>query len=184
MMDIQNYIGKSTTEADRIRLYRNKVNLKIKELTEGNETVMLGLTISEENNQLGIRLDDELELEPIKESIEKIPYTEIKDAYNNILGVKEKMSSIRSITSKRKKHVKARWDNDGLNKIEKWTELFNKVLETPFVCGANDRGWAADFDWLIANDTNFIKVLEGKYGKAKKKNTSNKVIYNSIPDNF
>lgn len=34
---------------------------------------------------------------------------------------------------------------------------------TPFLTGHNDRGWQADFDWLIQNDKNLFKVLEGKY---------------------
>ena len=42
-----------------------------------------------------------------------------------------------------------------------------KVTETPFCCGAGDRGWKATFDWLIANDTNCVAVLEGKYDSAK-----------------
>ena len=29
--------------------------------------------------------------------------------------------------------------------------------------GNNDRKWKADLDWLIKNDTNMLKVLEGKY---------------------
>jgi len=42
-----------------------------------------------------------------------------------------------------------------------------KVTETPFCCGAGERGWKATFDWLIANDTNCVAVLEGKYDSAK-----------------
>ena len=34
---------------------------------------------------------------------------------------------------------------------------------TPFLTGAGERGWRADFDWFIANDTNCIAVLKGKY---------------------
>ena len=37
---------------------------------------------------------------------------------------------------------------------------------TPFCRGENDRGWKVDFDWLVANDTHYQKVLEGKYGSA------------------
>jgi len=36
--------------------------------------------------------------------------------------------------------------------------------------GENDRQWVADFDWIIKNDTNWVKVMEGKYdnkGKSK-----------------
>jgi hypothetical protein len=38
-----------------------------------------------------------------------------------------------------------------------------KAQETPFVRGEGDRGWKADFDWLITNDRSVIRVLEGRY---------------------
>lgn len=39
----------------------------------------------------------------------------------------------------------------------------HKARETPFCAGAGDQGWKANFDWFLANDTNCIAVLEGKY---------------------
>ncbi len=39
----------------------------------------------------------------------------------------------------------------------------SKAAHTPFLCGENDRGWRATFDWFIANDTNAVKVSEGRY---------------------
>src|SRR5436853_3595256 len=44
-----------------------------------------------------------------------------------------------------------------------FTEAVRKAAQTPFLCGDNDSGWKANFDWLISNDTNHIAVLEGKY---------------------
>ena len=35
-------------------------------------------------------------------------------------------------------------------------------LASSFLCGSGDRGWKADYDWLIA-PTNMQKVLEGKH---------------------
>ena len=37
------------------------------------------------------------------------------------------------------------------------------AAQTPFLRGESERGWKASFDWLIANDTNYLKILEGKY---------------------
>jgi hypothetical protein len=37
------------------------------------------------------------------------------------------------------------------------------AAKTPFLTGEGARGWRASFDWLIANDTNLRKVLEGVY---------------------
>lgn len=52
--------------------------------------------------------------------------------------------------------------------LDAWREIFRTIATTPFLCGDNDRGWRADFDWIISNDTNALKVMEGKYEKAQK----------------
>jgi hypothetical protein len=46
---------------------------------------------------------------------------------------------------------------------ERFLDAVRKAAATPFCLGLNDRGWKADFDWLIANDTNATKVIEGRY---------------------
>jgi hypothetical protein len=38
-----------------------------------------------------------------------------------------------------------------------------RAAQTPFLAGGGERGWRANFDWLIANDTNARRVLEGCY---------------------
>jgi hypothetical protein len=44
----------------------------------------------------------------------------------------------------------------------------SKAQSTPFLCGDNERGWRADFDWFVANHTNPYRVLEGKYDRVAK----------------
>jgi hypothetical protein len=51
--------------------------------------------------------------------------------------------------------------------FETFKRALLKARQTPFLCGAGDRGWRANFDWFIANDTNCVAVLEGKYDDAK-----------------
>jgi hypothetical protein len=46
---------------------------------------------------------------------------------------------------------------------ERFLTAVRKAASTPFCLGLNDRGWKADFDWIIANDTNATKVIEGRY---------------------
>jgi hypothetical protein len=41
--------------------------------------------------------------------------------------------------------------------------LVLKAASTPFCLGSNDRGWRVTFDWLIENDKNISKLLEGNY---------------------
>ena len=44
-----------------------------------------------------------------------------------------------------------------------WREVIDKISNSPFCCGQNDRGWKADVTWLLANGTNYVKALEGRY---------------------
>ena len=48
---------------------------------------------------------------------------------------------------------------------EQLTDAFGRAQASSFCTGRNDRGWRADFDWLM-NENNLVKVLEGKYGGA------------------
>jgi hypothetical protein len=45
-------------------------------------------------------------------------------------------------------------------------DVLERVKESAFLNGDNDRGWTADFDWIF-KPTNFVKILEGKYGNNK-----------------
>lgn len=45
--------------------------------------------------------------------------------------------------------------------------LGEAITSSAFLSG-KETNWRASFDWLIANDTNWVRVLEGAYGKAKK----------------
>jgi hypothetical protein len=42
-------------------------------------------------------------------------------------------------------------------------EAVRRAARTPFLTGAGPAGWRANFDWIVANDTNYLKVLEGRY---------------------
>ena len=44
-----------------------------------------------------------------------------------------------------------------------WVQVFQKIIQTPFLMGENDRGWRATYDWVVANQENALGVLEGKY---------------------
>lgn len=45
-------------------------------------------------------------------------------------------------------------------------EVFQLAGQSAFLTGQNDRGWKADFDWII-KPANFYKILEGKYNNPK-----------------
>jgi hypothetical protein len=90
------------------------------------------------------------------------PYGKIKEAYNKICV---SLPRIQAMTDSRKEKVKVRWGE--LGTIERFEEVFIKAESTPFLKGNNDRNWKATFDWLMENDKNYLKVLEGAYDKGK-----------------
>jgi hypothetical protein len=47
--------------------------------------------------------------------------------------------------------------------LANFREAVARAAATPFLCGEGPAGWRANFDWLVANDTNYLKVLEGRY---------------------
>ena len=105
-----------------------------------------------------------------------IPYQDIANLYNKKCS---DMTKVIKISDNRKKHLKARWqdaydlvlkEKDELSGYKLKNELFlvfdklfQKTADSSFMNGENDRDWKADFDWLIKNNNNFTKVLEGKY---------------------
>lgn len=91
-----------------------------------------------------------------------IPYQEIVDLYNEIC-----VDAIKCIklTDSRKKQIALRYKE--LGGIELFEKAFHLVQGSSFLTGKNDRNWKVDIPWLTQNDSNIIKVLEGKYKNDK-----------------
>lgn len=85
----------------------------------------------------------------------------IINQYNNIC---DRLKPCKKVTATRRAHTNARVEQYGVKEI---ITAFMKANESDFICGMNDRGWKADFDWLMKNDDNMAKVLEGKYDNKK-----------------
>jgi hypothetical protein len=67
----------------------------------------------------------------------------------------------------RKKHAQNRWKEHPSEEF--WNDVIWKINQSEFCLGNNNRGWKADFDFLVRPDT-AAKVLEGKYaGKQQPK---------------
>jgi hypothetical protein len=92
-----------------------------------------------------------------------VPYQKIKKLYNDIC---KSLTPIRKISDTRKKHLNARWEEE--KNIDIFKEVFERTENSSFLTGNNNRNWKANFDWLTKNDTNFNKVLEGRYDDKKK----------------
>jgi len=88
----------------------------------------------------------------------EIPYSQILEMYNQLCET-QGLRPIRSITGNRKTQTAARFKE---YELSGFFDLFDKVAASIFLCGGGDRGWKADYDWLIT-PANMQKVLEGKY---------------------
>ena len=86
-----------------------------------------------------------------------VPYKEIVEAWN-ALAETSPLLRVRVLTPKRKVHLKARWQHETFR--EHWAAVFELLAESWLA--RTFRG-CRDINWLVKNDENWPKVLEGKY---------------------
>ncbi len=91
-----------------------------------------------------------------------VPFHEIKDTWNR--GIEgTPLPAIRKLSSGRRAKLKARWGERDFR--DNWKGIITRFLESGLVKKSIREGrtnWI-NFDWLIKNDENYVKVLEGKY---------------------
>lgn len=85
----------------------------------------------------------------------------------NRLATDSDIPAIRKLTPERSKKLKTRITNFKMTTLTDWKDLFFKVQQSSFLNGQNNRSWIITFDWLIASDKNFTKVLENNYKTRK-----------------
>lgn len=97
--------------------------------------------------------------------VKEISPVESIDVVVDYWNSKSKLSKVVALSASRKAKLAKRMKEEyfRLN----WREAIDKIASTPFLTGDNDRKWRASFDWFIENDSNYIKAVEGIYGKAK-----------------
>jgi len=99
----------------------------------------------------------------VGEELERIGIKEIIELFNSVCNSffpeikKEDLADdeIHKIKLRLQKHPKIIW----------WKTLFEKVIETPFLKGENDRSWKPEFTWFFKNASNVMKVHRGYYDK-------------------
>ncbi len=80
------------------------------------------------------------------------------------------LSAVRELSASRRKKALLRLGEHP--RAEWWSAVFANIRASPFLRGLKGGsngsahpGWRATFDWLIENDTNGVKVFEGKYNE-------------------
>lgn len=99
----------------------------------------------------------------LKHSKQEIKLDAIVVDYNTICT---NLPKLRAFTDKRKKALERLYKKYGIDSIK---EVFEIANNSDFLTGNNDRGWRADFDFMMREDK-FIAILEGKYSGKKKSN--------------
>lgn len=87
----------------------------------------------------------------------------------NKLAKENELPSISKLTPSRKSKILSRCKSSDLSSSADWEKLFDKIPNCPFLLGDGNTGWKVSFDWLVHNDENYVKVLEGLYDEKKKK---------------
>lgn len=96
-----------------------------------------------------------------------IVYTSLVTAWNERLAPK-----VAQLTTERRKHLSARVGEPTF--VNNYQLLLQKIQDSDFLMGRIPRdekhkSWKPTFDWLIKNDRNYVKLLEGAYDNKKRR---------------
>ena len=95
-----------------------------------------------------------------KNKSKSIDYNIIIDTWNKYIP----SAQIKVFNQTRKQLIKSRFHSFFNNSYDEWEKFLIKISKINFLWGDNDRGWKADFNWVL-NENNYIKIFEGKYQK-------------------
>jgi DNA-binding PadR family transcriptional regulator len=98
----------------------------------------------------------------------------------NDFALKNSLNQITSLTDSRKKKLQARLKNGDFKKL--FDKALDEIKKSQYLLGA--KGWKITFDWLIKNDENILKVVEGNYRDIEQKNSYANSPLNNLPKNY
>ena len=180
MKNIENYIGKSSTDGDRKREQDRQVaaeNRSSGEISDKSPTNLREIsTIDNRNKKV------ESSNQKVENSNQQIANRQQQDDYlpftdenataserhtpNDVLKLFKqicvRLPQPRSVSPERERHINARF-NQGFT-IDDFRKAFEYAAASEFMNGNNGRKWKPDFDWFL-NESNLTKTLEGKYNK-------------------
>jgi len=162
---IEEMVGSESANANAIRQKRFREKQKLQSVTNSNANSN-GLSVTNSN----IEIEKEIEIRDRDRDRDRnrnrVDYQQIADIYNDTCV---SFPRLVSLSDARKKAIKARLNKYTLDDFKK---VFEKAEASDFLKGANDRNWAASFDWML-KDANFAKIIEGNYDNRKPKAPKN-----------
>lgn len=89
--------------------------------------------------------------------------------WNSFCDKNLSLSKVKEITDTRRRQLKLRYTKDS---FRNFATILKAIEQQPFLINGNPnnqqhKDWKVSFDWLIENDTNYIKVLEFRYKNKK-----------------
>lgn len=137
--------------------------------------------------------DKDVALEPTKESDEeidntpsfKVEYLKVKSLWDSICG--SSFGMIHKLTDSRKQKIRIRAleiEKSGAEYLTTFEQIFNIMANSRFMSGNNNRGWKPTFDWIIENDKNYVKVLEGNYNNNTEQYGSRRLSEHAAEESF
>ena len=93
---------------------------------------------------------------------DKVDFDKFAEYYNAAMQHRA-IKPISRITDRRKENLTARTREFGKEALQ---TVVDKAAASDFLNGKNNKGWVADFDWIM-RPNNFPKVLEGNYDNDK-----------------
>lgn len=91
-----------------------------------------------------------------------ISYAYYQESWNGMARAAG-LPSVEEITDARRDKLKTRKFPVGV-----WTAILAKITESDFLRGKNERGWRVTFDWVIHNDTRYVRIMEGAFADSGK----------------
>jgi hypothetical protein len=88
------------------------------------------------------------------------------------------IKEVQAVAGERERSLRARMNEPFF--LANWQAAIDRIAESDFCTGRNDRGWVADFDFFVRPET-VIKVMEGKYGEPKKREHNHLAGHRFVP---
>lgn len=91
------------------------------------------------------------------------PYQDIVALWNSVCS---SLPKIKSLNDNRRNKIRLRlaeFSDDSSRWLSVCQELFERIQASKFLCGGNNSGWTASFDWVFENSKNWLKIVEGNY---------------------
>ena len=107
------------------------------------------------SNSDGEEKPEEEQAPPVKRTFNSQSVVDAWNAFAKQAG----LAQIKSLTTERRKRLNARLEEHGEEAI---IEAIPTIADSKFLMGGGDRGWKANFDWLIRPEA-CAKLIEGAY---------------------